>query len=87
MARERGDPELNRGLKIFKKITNRERRRNVFSQRVVTAWNQEKKEVVQAKKTSGFKARFDREEVGRREARERRGVRLYKFLHRVDNVG
>ena len=28
-------------------------------------------------KTSGFKARFDREEVGRREAREGRGVRLY----------
>ena len=87
MARERGDPELNRGLKIFKKRANRERRRNVFSQRVVNAWNQKKKEVVQAKKTSGFKARFDREEMGRREARDGRGMRLYKLLYRVDNVG
>ena len=87
MARERGDPERTRGLKIFKKRSNRERRRNVFSQRVVNPWNHERKEVVQEKKTSGFKAKFDREEMGRRDAREGRGVRLYKLLYRVDNVG
>ena len=38
-------------------------------------------------KTSGIKAKFDREEVSRREARERRGERLYKLIYRVDNVG
>ena len=87
MARERGDPELMRGLKIWKKGANRERRRNVFSQRVVNPWNHELREVIQARKTSGFKSKFDRVEKGRREAREGRGVRLYKLLYRVDNVG
>ena len=42
---------------------------------------------MQAEKTSCFKARFDREGMGRREAREGRGVRLYKLLYRVHNVG
>ena len=83
MKRERGDPGLNRGLKIYKKGFRRERRRNVFSQRVVTAWNHEKKEVVQAMTTSGFKARFDRKEVSRREAREGSDVRPYKLLYRM----
>ena len=87
MAGERGDPRLNRGLKLFKKRANSRKRMNVFSQRGVTAWNQEKKEVVQARKTSGFKARFDREEMGRREAREGSDVRLYKLLYRVGEVG
>ena len=44
------------------------------------------REVVQARKTSGFKSKFDREEKGRREDRYERGVRLYKLLYRVDNV-
>ena len=44
------------------------------------------REVVQAKKTSGFKSKFDREEKGRNKAREGRGVWLYKLLYRVDNV-
>ena len=86
MAEERGDPELRRGLKIFKKRSRRGRRRNVFSQRVVNPWNHEKREVVQAMKTSGFKAKFDREEVSRREVREGRGGMLYKLIYRVDNV-
>ena len=87
MAEERGDPELRRGLKIYKERPKQWRRRNVFSQRVVNPWNHEKREVVQALKTSGFKSRFDREEASRREAREGRGERLYKLLYRVDNVG
>ena len=87
MAEERGDPELRRGLKIFKKRSRRGRRRNVFSQRVVNPWNHEKKKVVQERKTSGFKAKFDEEEKERRGAREGRGVMLYKLMYRVDNVG
>ena len=87
MAGERGGPELRRGLKIWKERPKQMRRKNVFSQRVVNPWNHEKREVVQALKTSGFKSRFDREEASRREAREGRGERLYKLLYRVDNVG
>ena len=87
MAEERGDPELRRGLKIFKKRSRRGRRRNVFSQRVVNPWNHEKKKVVQERKTSGFKAKFDKEEGERRGAREGRGLMLYKLMYRVDNVG
>ena len=87
MAGERGDPELRRGLKIWKERPKQMRRKNVFSQRVVNPWNHEKREVVQALKTSGFKSRFDREEASRREVREGRGGMLYKLLYRVDNVG
>ena len=87
MRDERGDPELRTGLRIFKEGSRQERRRNVFSQRVVNPWNHEKREVVQAMKTSGFKAKFDREEASRREAREGRDGRLYKLLYRVGNVG
>ena len=87
MRDERGDPELRTGLRIFKGGSRQERRRNVFSQRVVNPWNREKREVVQAMKTSGFKAKFDREEASRREAREGRDGRLYKLLYRVGNVG
>ena len=74
-------------MKNFKKRERRERRRNVFSQRVVNPWNHELRVVVQTRKTSGFKSKFDRVEKGRREAREGRGVSLYKLLYRVDNVG
>ena len=59
----------------------------MFSQRVVNPWNHEKREVVQAMKTSGFKAKFDREEASRSEARKGRGGMLYKLIYRVDNVG
>ena len=48
------------------KKRSRKEKRNVFSQRV-NPWKHEMREVVQAKKTSGFKAKFDREEKGRRE--------------------
>ena len=60
-------------MKFFKKRSRQGRRKNVFSQRVVNPWNYEMREVVQAIKTSGFKAKFDREEANRREAREGRG--------------
>ena len=60
MGNERGDPKLNRGLVIFKKRTSgRNRRKFMFSQRVVNPWNKLQKKEVQAKKTSNFKAKFD----------------------------
>ena len=49
----------------------KEVRRNFFSQRVVNPWNTLRKEEVQAKKISGFKAKFDDNEKKRRPARER----------------
>ena len=67
MAEKRGDPELRRGLKFFKKRSRRGRRRNMYSHWAVKPWNHEMREV------SGFKAKFDREEANRKEAREERG--------------
>ena len=58
----------------------------MFSQHVVDHWNNEKRELVQARNSSGFKVKFNREEVSRREAREKRYVMLYKLIYRVDNV-
>ena len=44
---ERGDPELNRGLVIFKKRTSgRGMRKYTFSQRVVNPWNKLQREEV-----------------------------------------
>ena len=68
---ERGDPELHRGQKIFRKRCEKEVRRNFFSQRVVNPWNTLRKEVVKAKKISGLKKNFDDNEIKRRLARER----------------
>ena len=86
MNDERGDPELNRGLVIFKKRTSgRKRRKYTFSQRVVNPWNKLQKEEVQAKKTSNFKAKFDANEVRRRSERRNLGGNrtLFKRLYVV----
>ena len=88
MAEERGNSELRRWLKSFKKILRRGRRRNVFSQHVVNPWNNEKREWVQARKSSGFKEKFNRANMSiwLWEAREKNYVMLYKLIYRMDNV-
>ena len=85
---ERGDPELNHGLKISKKRPNRDMRKYTFSQRVVNPWNMLQREEVQAKKTSSFKAKFDANEAERRIRRRDRGGNstLFKRLYRVDGI-
>ena len=86
---ERGDAELNHGLKIVKKGARRNRRKYVFSLRVANPWNHEKRVVVQAEKTSGFKENLDKLEINRRVVRQGRDERLYKLLYRdgVENLG
>ena len=71
MAPVRGDPETARNLKIYKKRFTSNKRKFVFSQRVVEKWNGLSNEEVNAAKTSGFKAKYDRKEEERREARNR----------------
>ena len=75
MATERGDPELLRGEKIFKKRSRKGLRANTFSQRVVNPWNNLSKKEVKAKKTSGFKAR--------RNMRSERVDRDYRLLYNM----
>ena len=60
MATERGDPELLRGEKIFKKRSRKGLRANTFSQRIMKPWNNMPKNEVKARKSSGFKAQFDK---------------------------
>ena len=84
MRSERGDPELVRGKKIFKKRSRKQQRRNFFSQRVVNPWNKLSRKEVQSTKTSSFKSRFDKKEISRREVRHGRGDRAYKLLYRMD---
>ena len=74
MRNERGDPELFRGKKIFKKRSRKFQRRNVFSQQVVNPWNKLSRKEIQSLKTSSFKDRFDKNEIDRREARHGRGA-------------
>ena len=83
MRLERGDPELVRGKKIFKKRSRKQQRRNFFSQRVVNPWNKLSRKEVQSTKTSSFKSRFDKKEISRREVRHGRGDRAYKLLYRM----
>ena len=83
MRSERGDPELVRGKKIFKKRSRKQQRRNFFSQRVVNPWNKLSRKEVQPTKTSSFKSRFDKKEISRREVRHGRGDRAYKLLYRM----
>ena len=83
MRSERGDPELVRGKKIFKKRSQKQQRRNFFSQRVVNPWNKLSRKEVQSTKTSSFKSRFDKKEISRREVRHGRGDRAYKVLYRM----
>ena len=84
MRDERGDPELVRGMKIFKKRSQKLQRRNFFSQRVVNPWNKISRNEIQSLKTSSFKARFDKNEIDRREARQGRAGRLYKQLYHMN---
>ena len=81
MAPERGNPELLRGEKLFKNRSNKGLRANTFSQRVVNPWNKLKKNEVQARKNSGFKAHFDKNELERRSVRNLRVERDYKLLY------
>ena len=81
LAPLRGDINEVRNLKIFKKRFNQNRRKYFFSQRVVGKWNQLSNEEVNATKTSGFKANYDRKEAERRATRCRHpyvsGIRNY----------
>ena len=81
MAPTRGNPEEVRNLKIFKKRFNRNKRKYFFSQRVVEKWNKLSNEEVNAPKTSGFKANYDRKEAERKAASTRHpyvsGIRNY----------
>ena len=83
MAAERGNLELLRGEKIFKQRSKKTLRANTFSQRVVNPWNKLSKNEVQAKKTSGFKTHFDKNEVERRRVRCERVDRDYKLLYNL----
>ena len=87
---ERGNPELNRGLVIWKPgNSGRARRMNTFSQRVINPWNKALvKDEVHAIKTSSFKKKFDKNEIRRRAARRNRVAdgSLYKLLYIVDGV-
>ena len=83
MRIERGDPELQRGLKIVKKRSKKAPRRNVFSQRVVNPWNKLSRKEIKSKKTSTFKKRFDKKEVIRRGIRGANAERPYKQLYRM----
>ena len=81
LANVRGDINLVRSLKISKKRFYQDKRKYFFSQRVVGKWNQLSNEEVNATKTSGFKANYDRKEAERRALRCRHpyvsGVRNY----------
>ena len=81
LATVRGDMNEVRNLKIFKKRFNLNKRKYFFSQRVVGKWNQLSNEEVNATKTSGFKANYDRKEAERRALRCRHpyvsGIRNY----------
>ena len=81
LAPIRGNPEEARNLKIFKERFNRNKRKYFFSQRVVEKWNQLSNEEVNAPKTSGFKANYDRKEAERKAASSRHpyvsGIRNY----------
>ena len=69
LAPMRGDINEVRNLRIFKKQFNQNKRKYFFSQRVIGKWNQLSNEEVNAAKTSGFKANYDRKEAERRAAR------------------
>ena len=78
MSSERGDPDLARGHKIFVKGGSSERRKHVFSKRVVEDWNNLEREEVEAETIATFKARFDIWEADRKKTRE---SRIYGYLN------
>ena len=53
LAPARGDPEVARNVKIYRKRVNQNKRKYFFSQCVVEKWNQLTNEEVNAAKTSG----------------------------------
>ena len=71
MTPDRGDPELSHNLKLFKKGFKLDKRRFVFSHRVVDKWNSLTREETEAIKTSGFKSAYDVKEADRKKARDR----------------
>ena len=69
MATVRGDPEIARGKKIFRKHSNLDKRKYFFSQRAPVRWNNLSKKEVDAPSTSVFKKEFDLAEPSRTLAR------------------
>ena len=57
-------------MKLYKEYSRLNLRKNWFSQRVVQKWNSLTKDEVEADKTSGFKAEYDKLEASRKEAEE-----------------
>ena len=65
-APTRGDQDLARGLKLFHKSHKLDKRKYVFSHRVIRKWNELSREEVQSAKTSGFKEKYDTNEKERK---------------------
>ena len=65
MATVRGDPEIARGNKIYRKRSNLNKRKHFFSQRVPIKWNNLSKKEVEASSTSVFKKEYDLAEPSR----------------------
>ena len=65
-APTRGDQDLACGLKLFHKSHKLDKRKYVFSHRVIRKWNELSKEEVQSAKTSGFKEKYDKNEKDRK---------------------
>ena len=59
MANVRGDPEIARGRKIYRKRSRLNKRKYFFSQRVPIRWNRLSKKEVEAPSTSVFKKEYD----------------------------
>ena len=57
-------------MKLYKEYSRLNLRKNWFSQRVVQKWNSLTKDEVEAKKTSDFKAQYDKLEASRNEVLE-----------------
>ena len=59
MATVRGDPEIARGRKIYRKRSNLNKRKYFFSQRAPIKWNTLSKKEVEVPSTSVFKKEYD----------------------------
>ena len=70
MAKVRGARNNTHCRKIESKTNKLGVRRNFFSQRVIKKWNSLTEEEVTAKKTSDFKARYDKKESERKQSLE-----------------
>ena len=89
MAPVRGNSETMHSLKLFKKRFRLDKRKFVFSHRVIEKWNRLPKEAVEAMKTSGFKSELDKWEIDMKAFRDRNpfvtGVRNY-FLRIITSM-